>query len=57
MVRAYRVLAVGFVSCVLGGMMSNAESAGVADERFEIPTHSVGNPRLEVPIVGHGKTP
>lgn len=35
MKRAFRVLAVGFASCVLGGMMSNAEGAGVADERFE----------------------
>lgn len=35
MKRAFRVLAVDFVSCVLGGMMSNAEGAGVADERFE----------------------
>ena len=35
MTYSCRVMVVGFVSCVLGGMMSTAAGAGVADQRFE----------------------
>ncbi|HUG70263.1 MAG TPA: prolyl oligopeptidase family serine peptidase [Pirellulaceae bacterium] len=36
MLNVLRVLFIGFVSCVLGGMMANANGADVAVERFEM---------------------